>query len=226
MMDCVFIGKILITMLFGLMLGFLSSIPVGAVQLEVIKKTINGHTKPAIVTALGSASSDLLYGMLTLFGFGNWLLHKDFQIFIYIMGIIVLSYLMLKSYQERDYMLHEEKKIRYNKRLSFVTGFTIAVTNPGMIIWWFIGFRLFADLGLFAEITIPVRFCFVLSGAMGLAFYLIIEALILHRFKKSFSEKFLYKANTFLMFILGFLTLYFIYKLAIIILNIKSLPSL
>jgi len=225
-MDYSYILKILATILFGLMLGFISSIPVGAVQLEVIKKTINGHTKPAIVTALGSATSDLIYGMLTLFGFGHFLLHKDFQIGIYMLGIVVLSYLIFKSYQEREYMLHEEKRVRYKKRLSFITGFTIAVTNPGMIIWWFIGFRLFADMNLFPEITIPIKLCFVLSGASGLALYLILEAAILHRFQKSFSEKFLYKANTFLMFILSFLTLYFIYKLVIIIWNIKGLPSL
>lgn len=225
-MDYIFISKIFATILFGLMLGFMSSIPVGAVQLEVIKKTINGHTKPAIVTALGSATSDLLYGMLTLFGFGHFLLHKDFQIVIYIMGIIVLSYLIFKSYKEREYMLHEEKRIKYKKRLSFITGFTIAVTNPGMIIWWFIGFRLFADLNLFTEITFPVKLCFVISGALGLALYLITEAAILHKYQKSFSEKFLYKANTFLMFILSFLTFYFIYKLIIIVWNIKCLPSL
>ncbi|HOP64880.1 MAG TPA: LysE family transporter [Spirochaetota bacterium] len=221
-----YIFKIIATVFFGLMLGFLSSIPVGAVQLEVIKKTINGHTKPAILTALGSASSDLFYGVLTLFGFGHWLLHKDFQIFIYIMGIIVLSYLIYKSYQEREYMLHEEKRIRYTKRLSFLTGFTIAVTNPGMIIWWFVGFRLYADLNLFAVISAPIKLCFVISGAAGLALYLILEAAILHRFQKSFSEKFLYRANTFLMIILSFLTLYFIYKLVIIVWNIKYLPSL
>ncbi len=225
-MDCVYISKIIVTVLFGLMLGFLSSIPVGAVQLEVIKKAINGHIKPAIVTALGSASSDLIYGLLTLFGFGHWLLHKDFQIIIYIMGIVVLSYLIFKTYQEREYMLHEEKRIRYNKKLSFLTGFTIAVTNPGMIIWWFVGFRLFADMDLFPEITVPVKLCFVISGAAGLALYLILEAAILHRFQKSFSEKFLYRANTFLMVILSFLTFYFIYKLAIIALNLKFLPSL
>ena len=224
-MNVIYISKIAVTIFFGLILGFLSSIPVGAVQLEVIKKTINGHTKPAIATALGSATSDLLYGLLTLFGFGHVLLHKDFQIFIYLMGIVVLLYLIYKSYQEREYMLHKEKRIKYNKRLSFLTGFTIAVTNPGMIIWWFIGFRLYADLNLFDVITPVIKLCFVISGAIGLALYLILEAAILHRLKRSFSEKFLYRANVFLMIVLGVLVLYFAYKLVLIIFNLKNMPS-
>jgi threonine/homoserine/homoserine lactone efflux protein len=219
--DYIFISKLVVTVLFGAVLGFLTSIPVGAVQLEVIKKTINGHKKPAIATAMGSAMSDLIYGMLALFGFGDYLLHKDFQIFIYSLGIVVLSYLAYRSYKERKYMLHEEKQITYGKRLSFLTGFTIAITNPGMIIWWFIGFKLFVDLNLFAVMTPGIKALFVFSGVFGLALYLTLEAIILHRYQKSFSEKFLYRANIFLMIVLSILIFYFAFKLILLILNIK-----
>ena len=212
-MDIILVLKLAATVAFGVLLGFLSSIPVGAVQLEVIKKTINGHKKPAIATAMGSATSDFLYGLLALLGFGNFLLHKDFQIATYSLGVVVLSWLVYKSYRERDYMLHTEKRIRYGKRLSFLTGFTIAITNPGMVIWWFVGFRLFADLNLFPEIGLPVRALFVFSGAFGLWLYLTLVAIILHKYQESLSEKFLYKANTFLMAILAVLILYFVAKL-------------
>lgn len=220
-MDYIFILKLAVTIIFGVLLGFISSIPVGAVQLEVIKKTINGHKKPAIATACGSATSDFIYGMLALFGLGDFLLHKDFQIVIYSLGIAVLSYLVFKSYRERDYMLHKEKRIRYGKRLSFLTGFTIAITNPGMIIWWLVGFRLFADLNLFPVITAPVRALFIFSGAFGLCLYLTLVAVILHRFKKSFSEKILYRTNMFLMCILILLILYFVVKLFGLIANVN-----
>lgn len=219
-MEYVYILKLIATVLFGSVLGFMTSIPVGAVQLEVIKKTINGHKKPAIATAMGSALSDLLYGMLALFGFGDYLLHKDFQLFIYSMGIIVLSYLIYKSYKEREYMLHEEKQVRYGKRLSLLTGFTIAITNPGMIIWWFVGFKLFADLNMFEVMTPAIKTLFVFSGAFGLALYLTLEAIILHRYQKSFSEKFLYRANTFLMVILAFLISYFAVKVVSLLFNV------
>ncbi len=223
-MDEIYIIKLCATVFFGTILGFLTSIPVGAVQLEVIKKTINGHKKPAIATALGSATSDLLYGILALFGFGDFLLHKDFQVCIYSLGIAVLSYLVYKSYKERDYMLHEEKRVKYGKRLSFLTGFTIAVTNPGMIIWWFVGFKLFADLNMFTEMTGMIKGLFVVSGAFGLSLYLTLEAVILHRFQKSFSERFLYRANTFLMIVLVFLILYFLVKLMSLLFNFRFNP--
>lgn len=220
-----YIYKIFLTVFFGVILGFVSSIPVGAVQLEVIKKTINGHLKPAIATAFGSATSDLLYGILALFGFGYFLMNKDFQVASYSAGIAVLIFLVYKSFRERAYMLQKEKKIVYRKRLSFLTGFTIAITNPGMIIWWFVGFKLFLDLNLFDEITSGIKALFVFSGALGLGTYLTLEAVILHRFKKSFSERFLYRANTFLMGVLSVLIIYFFYKLINILMITEYIPD-
>jgi threonine/homoserine/homoserine lactone efflux protein len=220
-MEYFYLLKLAATVVFGTFLGFLTSIPVGAVQLEVIKKTINGHKKPAIATAMGSALSDLLYGMLALFGFGDYLLERNFQVLIYSMGILVLSFLIYKSYRERDYMLHKKKRMKYGKRLSFITGFTIAITNPGMIIWWFIGFKLFADLNMFASMTLPIKALFVFSGAFGLTLYLTLVAIILHKYKKTFSEKFLYRINTFLLVILAVLISYFGVKLITLVFNIN-----
>ncbi len=218
-MDLMYFFKLFATVLFGLMLGFISSIPVGAVQLEVIKKTINGHTKPAIATAAGSALSDFMYGLLALFGFGHFLLMKDFQISIYCLGIAVLSFLVYKTFREREYMLSNDCPIVYKKRLSFLTGFTIAVSNPGMIIWWFVGFKLFADLEMFEVITSQIKFLFVFSGAFGLGLYLTLEALILHRLQGNISDKILFRLNMILMGILIVLIAYFIYKLAGLVLG-------
>lgn len=217
-MDTLYAGKIAITILFGLLLGLVSSIPVGAVQLEVIKKSINGHIKPAIATACGSATSDLIYGMLTLLGFGHFIMKREFQAIIYFLGIIVLSFLLFRAIRERDYMLHPDRRVKYTKRLSFLSGFTIAITNPGMIIWWLIGFRLYVDLGLFTEVSHGVRALFVLSGCVGLGGYLIILASFLHRVKKTISESFLYRTNIFLMVLLGLIILYFIHKLVTLLL--------
>lgn len=204
--------KITATVLFGMFLGLVSSIPVGAVQLEVIKKSISGHIKPAIATACGSATSDFIYGILTLFGFGHFIMHRDFQAGVYLLGIIVLSFLLYRAVRERNYILHPDHGVKYKKRLSFLSGFTIAITNPGMIIWWLIGFKIYVDLGLFAEVGPAIRALFIFSGCMGLGGYLILIAYFLHRVKKTISQSFLYRTNLFLMFLLAVIISYFIYK--------------
>ncbi|HDP79579.1 MAG TPA: hypothetical protein ENN21_01910 [Spirochaetes bacterium] len=199
---------------FGLLLGFLSAIPVGAVQLEVAKKAVNGHLMPAVATAVGSACSDFLYGFLTLFGLGQFLFKQDFQIFIYSLGIAVIVFLFYRTFKEYRHTLQpEEAPPIYKKRFAFLTGFTIAATNPGIIIWWIIGFKIFHDLSLFTEFFPAIKFLFILSGCAGLGGYLIFLALILHRMHHNLPDKYLDWMHLVLLGLFVVLTLYFSYKL-------------
>jgi threonine/homoserine/homoserine lactone efflux protein len=219
-MDYTYLSKLLITVLFGVVLGLLSSIPVGAVQLQVIKKSINGHFRSAIATALGSATSDLIYGVLTLFGLGGFLLQMKFQVVIYSLGIVVLAILVYRTIRERHYILNNEERPKQKGRYSYLSGITIAITNPGMIIWWLIGYKLYLDLNLFPYVGMGIKTTFVISGCIGLGGYLIFIASLLHRVKESFQERFLYKTNIFLAILLVVLIIYFSLKLIAIIFKI------
>lgn len=194
--------------------------PVGAVQLEVARKAISGHYMPAILVAFGSATSDLVYGILTIFGLGGFLFDRQFQIVVYILGIIVLLFLLLRAIKEhKNGVIDDDNPLVYKKRISFLTGFTIAVTNPGMVIWWIVGFKLFIDLDLFVAITPCIKIIFILSGCFGLMGYLVFIASLLHRMKQSVSDRFLHNINVFLMILLSALISYFIVKLVSIIFN-------
>lgn len=212
--------KILATIAFGLFLGFITSIPVGGVQLEVIKKAIHGHLKPAIAVALGSAASDFIYGLLTLYGLGPFLFKKDFQIFIYSIGILVLGWMFYHTFRERKFKLQlvGEKKI-VKKRISFITGFTIAATNPGMIVWWMFGYKIFLDFKLFPTISPAIKMLFLISGCTGLCLYMILVAKFLHNRQQSLSDNFLHKTNIFICGLLLVLIGYFTYSMIKVILN-------
>jgi threonine/homoserine/homoserine lactone efflux protein len=220
-MDYTYLSKLLITVLFGMILGLVSSIPVGAVQLQVIKKSINGHFRSAIATALGSATSDLIYGILTLFGLGGFLLQMQFQVAIYSLGIVVLAILVYRTIRERRYILNNGERPKQKGRYSYLSGITIAITNPGMIIWWLIGYKLYLDLNLFPYVEMGIKTLFIISGCFGLGGYLIFIASLLHRVKESFQERFIYKANIFLSILLVMLIVYFTFKLIAIIFNIN-----
>jgi len=207
--------------LYGIFIGFISSIPVGAVQLEVIKKAIGGHLKPAISVAMGSVTSDFIYGVLVLFGLAPFLQQKNFQIIVYSLGVIVLSFLLYRSYREHRHIPPAHAPhITYRKRTSFLTGFTIAITNPGMIVWWIVGYRLLLDLGLFDEMTIVIRSIFLLSCCLGLGGYLSFVALLLNRVQESLSDKLLDRMNIIIMVLLTFVIVYFFLKLVTILFNV------
>ena len=199
---------------FGLFIGFISSIPVGAVQLEVIKKAINGHLKPALSVALGSVTSDFIYGVLVLFGIGGFLHYPKVQIFTYSLGILVIIALLYRSFREHKHIPSSHKPhIQYKKRTSYFTGLTIAITNPGMIVWWVIGYKLLLDLELFEVMTIPLKATFLVACCTGLAGYLTLIAFMMHRLQESISDKLLDRMNIVIMILLVFVIIYFTFKL-------------
>ncbi|HON77778.1 MAG TPA: LysE family transporter [Spirochaetota bacterium] len=221
-MDYIFLLKIGVTVLFGMVLGAISSIPVGAVQLVVIKKSLNHQIKPAIATAAGSMTSDFIYGALTLFGFGSFLHLRPFQIGTYSLGIVVLSYIVYRTMKERNALVHSDEKITYKKRYSFLKGFTIAITNPGMIVWWLVGYKLYLDLNLFEVTGAGIRAIFVISGCLGLGGYLMFVGFLVYRAKNAFPEHFVHNAYLVLTVLLCILILYFGYKIVCIMYNFQT----
>lgn len=221
-MDLYYLLKLALTVLFGLVLGAISSIPVGAVQLVVIKKALNHQIKPAIAVACGSMTSDFIYGALTLFGFGSFLHNRDFQIVTYSVGVLVLAYILYRTIRERAVMLQTDELITYKKRYAFIKGFTIAITNPGMIIWWLVGYKLFLDTGLFVHVPLGVRILFVISGCAGLGGYLFFIGHVVYRAKKSLPDNFVHRAYLFLSVLLFCLIAYFIIKIVCTIYNIET----
>jgi len=219
-MDFFYLSKLFITYLFAFFMGLFSSIPVGAVQLQVIKKSINGNLRSAIATASGSATSDFIYGFLILFGLGSYLLDMRFQVFIYSLGIVVLCILAYRTIKERHYVLNNGDRNNRRGRFSYLSGITIAISNPGMIIWWIIGYRLYLDLNLFTQVGPGIKMLFIISGCLGLGGYLIFIAVLLHRMKESFQEHFIYNAHIVLTVILVGLIIYFAVKLVAIIFSL------
>jgi len=217
-MNCNIIVSYAIVFVFGIILGFFSAIPIGAVQLQVIKKAMQGFRKPAIMIALGSGTSDMVYGILTLFGLGGVLMSDRFQLVFYLLGAAVLSFLLYRSLQEhRGHTKAVEGGAvakKNNQACGFMTGLTLAITNPSIALWWIVGFKVFLDLGFFTEATFTLRLVFVVSGVTGLVGYLIILSLIIHRIHRAIPERIFSAMNRVLTVLYIILIAYFIYKAA------------
>lgn len=203
---------------FGIALGFLSAIPAGAVQIQVVKVSIRGRWRTAVAIALGSGTSDAVYGLLTLFGLGAFMMTDRFQICFYLVGILVLGYLLYRSILDYRHTGHPapergKEKGRRSQRRGFAAGFMLAATNPSIVIWWLVGFKVFLDFGLFPEVTVLLRAVFVVSGVMGLSGYLVFLSLLITRFHRTISEKMLGRMNLMLIVLYMLLVAYFIYKL-------------
>ena len=195
-------------------MGFMTAIPIGATQIEIAKRSLNNHRRAAYMVAIGSVCSDMMYGFIALFGVAPFLRNKTV---IAVFGLAATLILWLLAYftfrfGTKSNMLDMTHSSIKSKRLSFVTGFSLAATNPMMIFWWLIGMKIIKDLNLVTEFTSDTNLIFLLVGALGLATYLFTLTNILHWAKKFISNEMMKKVNFGLGFILIFLSFYFLFS--------------
>ena len=193
-------------------LGFLTAIPIGATQIEIAKRSLNNHLRAAYMVALGSVSSDLMYGFIALFGVAPFMKSETV---VAVFGLVATAILWLLAFftfrdGKKANMLELTHPTLKNKKISYVTGFSLAVTNPMMIVWWLIGVRIVKDLGLVADFDSNLSLMFLAAGAIGLASYLFTLANTLHWAKRFISNEMMKKVNYGLGIVLVLLSFYFL----------------
>ncbi len=188
-------------------IGFFTAIPVGATQIEIAKRSFAGHVKAALMIVLGSAISDVMYGFIAFFGIAPFLKEKVVIAVFWLAGSIILFILgaiTLKNFRKTIHIEADNKSLKH-QGLSFVVGFSLAVTNPMIIFWWI----MVADIENF---TTDTHLLFLLFGGLGIASYLVTLSFVLRWAKKFLSDKTERKINFSLGLALLIFGLYFLFR--------------
>lgn len=172
-------------------MGFLTAIPVGATQVEIAKRSLDGYLLPAFMVVLGSVSSDVMYGAIAFFGIARFLQNQTIMIYFWLISgilLVILGVMTIRHSNSLDPSSVNAALLRSN-HLSYVTGFSLAVTNPMMILWWLFGLHFTRELHLVNSLNPRVYITFLVVGGLGLGSYLTTLMLVLHHTKKLISEK-------------------------------------
>ncbi len=194
-------------------LGCLAAIPTGPVQIEVLRRSINGNLKASFMVILGAFFVDLFYGCIAFFGIAPYLKHEKVMAAFWLVGGLILGLLGILS------LLHGTKDQENigppahlkGKRLALLSGLTLSATNPVMVLWWLSGARVFQDIGLIKEFNTDIAVSFLVAGSLGLASYLSGLSLFIYWAKKFISGKTLRRINLFFVLLLIGTALYFLY---------------
>jgi len=195
-------------------LGFISAIPVGGSQIEAAKRAIHGHLWAAWMVVLGSVSSDIMYGVIALFGIAPFLEIPWVTAVFSAVGAVVLwvlAYLTIKQ-SRRPHHLRLDLDSLKSKRWGYLTGFFLAATNPPMILTWLYGATLAKHLGLATPFTSGLKVVFIAGGALGLGGYLAALSAVMHRIKHFIPMKAIGRIYYWLGLALALLSLFFVYS--------------
>jgi threonine/homoserine/homoserine lactone efflux protein len=172
--------------LLALGMGFVTAIPVGGSQIEAAKRAIYGHLGAAWMVVLGSVSSDVIYGFIALFGIAPFLEIPWVMAAFNVVGVLVLWTLAFLTIKEsrKPHEIRLEQSSLMNKRRAYLTGFSLAATNPPMILTWLYGMTLAKHLGLASPFTVGAKILFIAGGATGLGAYLGVLSAVMYRIKR------------------------------------------
>lgn len=130
----------------GLILGFSVAAPVGPIGVLCINRTINKSYVSGLVTGLGAATADLIYGLIAGLGLtiiSNFLI--DQKLWIQTIGLIFLFYLGIKTLMKKKTEIEFNKTIDTRLFKDYLTTFILTITNPATILFFL---AVFAGLGL------------------------------------------------------------------------------
>jgi threonine/homoserine/homoserine lactone efflux protein len=198
-------------------MGFLEAVPVGATQLEIARRSLNGFLSSALMIIAGSVLSDAMYGVVAFWGVAPFLRDKTVIVIFWIFGAIVTAILGIWAIREgQSYRLPSERSINLMRKhdIAFFTGFFLAITNPFMIAYWLIGAHFLVKIGLIQHYGTADTIFFLIVGSLGIGSYLIILATVVYRVKKFLSNQAIHRITFIFGIILLVLASYFVLRAA------------
>ncbi|MCX6538350.1 MAG: LysE family transporter [Acidobacteria bacterium] len=208
--------NLVLLFLLAFTLGFVTAIPLGGSQIEVARRALGGHLRAAVFVAVGSASSDMVYGGVAFFGIAPFLSRPGVITWFYLIGGVLLLALAYYTFRQSTTLHHFDVSdpLLRRSRFSYVIGFVLAFSNPQMIITWLIGKGIVEQLGVVKVFTSGLSVLFVTAGGLGLMSYLTGLAVVLSRLKRSIPISVLTRIYYWLGFVLVGLSFLFLYSSA------------
>jgi threonine/homoserine/homoserine lactone efflux protein len=206
----------ILLVLAGYVMGFLTAIPPGATQIEIAKRAFDDKLHAAYMIVFASALSDTMYGCIALFGIAPFMEYRIVQAIFWMGGTAVLAVLAVVTFrrvpgtQDPEVNMTDETSSRLS--VSFVTGFSLAVTNPMMIFWWLGGSRIIMDAHIVEQFNLFHTVLFLVAGGLGLASYLSTFAHVLKWIKRYLSQKSMKKITIGMAVAFVVLAIYFLVR--------------
>ncbi|KPK35907.1 MAG: hypothetical protein AMK70_04335 [Nitrospira bacterium SG8_35_1] len=196
------------------MTGFLAAVPAGPVQIEVVRRSINGHMHSSFMVIAGALAADIIYGVIALFGIAPFLQKEIVMAVFWLAGSCLLIFLGTVTIRQSlsGGAQNSDSSYLRKKRWGFIGGFSLAAANPMMILWWLIAVKLFKDIKLIQSVTPDVAVSFIAAGGSGLASYLILLSAFLYWAKRFISEHTIIRVNITTGVVLLGIALYFLYS--------------
>jgi L-lysine exporter family protein LysE/ArgO len=125
--------------IFGLLLGWGAAIPIGPINLEIIRRNLHYGTAIGIALGLGACSADVTYLILLSIGALNILAYPLILKIIGVIGALILAWFGFNALRLKPASIANNETrpvITYKVWRSYSEGFFLTFINPYTILFW------------------------------------------------------------------------------------------
>ncbi len=170
----------------GLIAGLIIAVPVGPVNVLCVHRTVEKGWRSGIVSGLGAAAGDALYGAVAGFSIQfviQWLIREEF--WIRVVGGLLLV-LIGASYLVRRPRAFEKKKDNGGDESDFTSTFLLNLTNPTVVLSFL---AVLAALGLGEQDEIRLGVFLVTGIFCGSMAWWIVLATVVNHYRDRFNSR-------------------------------------
>jgi threonine/homoserine/homoserine lactone efflux protein len=124
--------------LIGFAIGFVTSIPIGPINVAVLTKGMRESFAHGLSLAIGAALMDFVYASAAMFGFFAVFQGPRIGLLFEILGFILLVYFGIKSLRSEPRQIDNGMKLPLKRELhsSFWAGVFLYLSNPTFLGYW------------------------------------------------------------------------------------------
>ena len=200
----------MISFISGMLVGFFVALPVGAVAMICINRSLQFGQTSGYYSGLGAAAADMLYGFIAIYGLtavSGQLLQN--QPVLQLAGGLCIIFIGVKMMTKKKMSSEENTPVDHETNVKdFVTTFIVTLSNPMTLIAFIAALSNIHSL--FDEINF-IKSTIIVSGIFcgSLLWWLILVNLAL-RFKKYISDTYIHRINIGSGFVISCFGLYLI----------------
>lgn len=140
------VGSVIGLVVYGMTIGVALAAPVGPINIEIIKRGIQGGYLRGWLVGLGALSADTVYATLIVTGLTPIADRPALRVPLFLAGAVMLTWVGYNSIRAAMRGDGIEQSGSPSGHRSYVTGLLMAVFNPmGIIYWLSVGAALVAD---------------------------------------------------------------------------------
>ncbi len=130
----------MIAFVVGCIIGYLTTIPIGPINLAVVMKALRNHTAQAMMIGIGSALMDIIYCGAAVFGVGSLISNPTLDLIFRVSTFGIFFIYGVKTtfgkLPETHFQPNEDETQAPGFKRYFVLGMAMYFSNPSFLAYW------------------------------------------------------------------------------------------